>query len=77
MSDEIEVTERGEIVAHGEHSDAWIYNQGDRWCVCAETCERGSLSIGETSLTREHMVAWLRRALRELEGGARGGDEAE
>ena len=66
MSDDVEVTERGEIVVHGKDGDVWVYRcRGDElWWVCVE--------VDDTRLTRDQLAAWCRRVLWVIEGPPQG-----
>lgn len=68
MSDEVEVTERGEIVVHGCDGEAMVYQADGSWWLSAETYADGRRPAreGETRLTRDGLLEFCRRVLREV-----------
>lgn len=69
MADEVEVTERGEIVVRGCDGEAMAYQADGSWWLSAETYADGGRPSreGETRLTRDGLLSFCRRVLAEVD----------
>ena len=67
MSDEIEVTERGEIVARCILGEAWTepHSDGHVWLHVED--EDNARIVASALVSREQLAAWCRRVLREVD----------